>query len=172
MLSYFDSSHALVNGCDNIADVILSIDLVLFSLWLHTGITPFYKRVRTENLTVSGSLKTKLDLKRLAGIASCSEDLEVKYDTKKFPGLSVVQDREEMQSTKGVKRKLSIELFQEGSTTLVGLKSIEDVYLRADHIRRFEHFFLEKNAEPAEKLDPEQAAKELEDSLCEAFGVT
>jgi TATA-box binding protein (TBP) (component of TFIID and TFIIIB) len=165
-----------------VADVILALDLVLFTVWLQTSVEPFYQRIRTVNITISGSLHTKLDLPYLFRIASMNENFTVLFDKTVFPGLSIVRKRDKLISTKGVPRKSSVELFEEGSATLVGLQSVQDVYLRANQIRRMLAIYLskssshtkrieEKKEKSSRKVQAELDAAELERELNAIYNV-
>lgn len=146
MLSSFETGNALVNGCDNLADVLLAMQSVLFTLFMFTGILPYYTRVRSENITASADTHHPLDLARLFGVlkASCPDYL-VRYNPKKFPGLSLVEKRATVLSAKGDPRKISIKCFAKGRFTLVGCRCLTEVYAMSNRIRTMMAFILQAN---------------------------
>lgn len=153
MVSYFDRSPALINGCDNMGDAFLSLMMFLFRLWYKTGIVPSWHHMRSVNLTLSGDTKTPLDLMGLFRVFKPQKAYETHYSKAEpdgpkgdFPGLSIVQKRANILSTKGKSRKLSIELFDRGTHAVVGLKNTSDAYNSTGAVRQLLQQVLVLNA--------------------------
>jgi TATA-box binding protein (TBP) (component of TFIID and TFIIIB) len=136
----FDTESALVNGSDNLADVVLTLYLVLFRLWMATGILPNFSRVRTVNVTLSTKMHQQIDLDLLLyRLKKANTSFKINYcktGKSKFPGLSIVDTCSSSKSSKGEKRRLSMKVFSYADLTLVGWASILDAYLRSTSMRQ------------------------------------
>lgn len=147
MISFFRTGKGLINGCDNLADVILSAESVLFHLWMCTGVLPFYELARSENITVSADTKHTLVLSKVKeALSDAGEEFKINYKAETFPGLSMVEKRKELLSAKGDPRKVSTKCFEQGKFTIVGPKTQAEVYGNAARMRRSIAFVLQTNS--------------------------